>query len=847
MATTTAPLSEDQPGYVSDDRFEEIWKPPPGLWGWLTTVQNGYLGMRFIAMSLLFFVLGGIVALLMRTQLAVPENTLLDPETYNRFFTMHGSTMMFLFTIPLVEGIATLVLPQMLGSRELPFPRLTAFAFWSFLLGGLIFYASFFFNAVPDGGWFAYVPLTNTEYSPDLGMDFWLLGLNVAEIGAIAGAFEIIIAFFKMRAPGMTLSRIPIFAWAMMVTAFMMIFAFTPLIVGSLMLEIDRKFGTNFYRPEAGGNPLLWQHIFWIFGHPDVYIQFIPAVGIVSTVVPVFARRRLIGHNFVIVSLVATGFLSFGLWVHHMFTTGLPELSLSFFTAASIMIAIPSGVQVFAWITTIWNGKPVWTTSFLFIIGFLVNFVLGGLTGVMVAVMPFDMQVHDSYFVVAHFHYVLIGGVVFPIFAGIYYWAPKYIERMLSERLGKINFWLVFIGFNLTFFPMHISGFLGMPRRVYTYQEGRGLESWNMLSTIGAYVLALGILVFIINYIWTMRSGEKAPANPWNADTLDWATPTPMPQYGFRTLPIVHSRSPVWDQEALSKGDERTEKLVHALARWPIDWRSQLVTSTLDAHPQEVFRVAGPSIWPLVASAGLMMFSFFLIFDLITPAAISIAITVIGLLGWHGQDYGVVTRHTQRDEEFEREHGIPVRAEGSRGVSRAAMLLTIATVATGTATLLFSYLYLRLDQPQWPPEGIPLPNIPLPAVALAAIVLGSVGMWWAARGVRRDTWGAVRGGLAVAVLTGLVYIALQLYHLTLAGFNHQSQAYGSLYFIITIVQAAVIGGGLLAVGATLFWALRSKGSASEQNSVTDLSLYWIYGGVSSVLVFVTLYVLPYVI
>ena len=518
MTTPVSPLTTEPP--VSDEEFGRVWDIPPGLWGRLITVQNSPLGMRFIATSLFFFVLGGFDALMMRIQLARPDNTFVDPETYNRLFTIHGSVMMFLFSIPLIQGVTTLVMPQMLGARELPFPRLTSFSYWTFLFGGLIFYLSRFLDAMPDTGWTAYMPLSGQQFSPGKGLDFWLLGLNVAEVGAIAGAIEMIIAFFKMRAPGMTLNRVPIFAWAMLVTSFMMLFAFTPLIVGSTLLELDRKIGTHFFNPGAGGDPLLWQHIFWIFGHPDVYIQFLPAVGIISMIIPVFTRKALVGYPFVVMAMVATGFMSFGLWAHHMFTTGLPELSLSFFSAASILIAIPSGIQVFAWIATIWRGKPVWKTPFLFLMGFFMLFVLGGLTGVMVAVAPFDLQVHDTHFVVAHFHYVLIGGMLFPIFAAIYYWSPKYFAHgiMLNERLGQWHFWLLFLGFNVAFFPMHLTGLLGMPRRVYTYKAGLGLELPNLISTIGAFMIGAAMIVFFWNLYWSWRRGEKPHANPWNSE-----------------------------------------------------------------------------------------------------------------------------------------------------------------------------------------------------------------------------------------------------------------------------------------------------------------------------------------
>ncbi|HJR17532.1 MAG TPA: cbb3-type cytochrome c oxidase subunit I, partial [Gemmatimonadales bacterium] len=442
------------------EEFKQTWSSPRGLLGILREVNNIPIAHRYMITGFGFFLLGGLLALLMRIQLGTPENTFLDAETYNQIFTMHGTTMMFLFVIPFIEALANYMLPLLIGTRDLPFPRMTAFSYWTFLFGGLFLYSSFFFGLAPDGGWFAYVPLTNIEYSPGLNLDFWDIGLSVAEIAALGAAAEMIVAILRMRAAGMTLNRMPLFAWAMLVTGVMIIFAFTPLIVGTAMLELDRKGITAFFKPEAGGKPLLWQHLFWVFGHPEVYIMFIPAAGIVSHVVQTFARRPLVSYTLMVLSIVATGFLSFGLWVHHMFTTGLAAVAMGFFTAASLAIAIPNGIQVFGWIATLWGGRPVWRTPLLFVVGFLVIFTIGGLTGVMVGAVPFDWQAHDSYFIVAHFHYVLIGGVIFPLFAGLYYWLPKVTGRLLSEKLGKWNFWLMFVFFNVAFFPMHLSGLL---------------------------------------------------------------------------------------------------------------------------------------------------------------------------------------------------------------------------------------------------------------------------------------------------------------------------------------------------------------------------------------------------
>src|SRR5688572_12576218 len=444
------------------ERLSAVWQVPKG-WRIVTAVNNTVIGYFYIGTAFLFFLLAGILALLMRTQLAVPSNSFLSPDTYNPIFTMHGTVMMFLFAVPAVEAMGILLLPQMLVARDLPFPRLGAYAFWAYFIGGLIFCGTLFFDLAPSGGWFMYPPLTSTRYSPGIGADFWLLGIGFIEISAIAGAIEIIVGVLRTRAPGMTLGRMPMFAWTMLIFATMIVFAFPAVILATIMLELERAFGWPFFIAEKGGDALLWQHLFWFFGHPEVYIIFLPAAGMVSMIVATMARTPLVAHNLIVVALIATGFFSFGLWVHHMFTTGLPAMSLSFFSAASMAVAIPSGIQVFAWIATIASGRLLMRTPTFFILGFFFIFTLGGLTGVMVAMVPFDWQVHDTYFVVAHLHYVLVGGMVFPLFGALYYWVPAFSRRVLSERLGKATFALMFIGFNVAFFPMHITGLMGMP------------------------------------------------------------------------------------------------------------------------------------------------------------------------------------------------------------------------------------------------------------------------------------------------------------------------------------------------------------------------------------------------
>jgi cytochrome c oxidase subunit I+III len=526
--------------------LQSTWADAPGFWGWLTTIDHKRIGRRYIATAFVFFVLGGILALAMRTQLARPENGLMGPNRYNQLFSMHGTTMMFLFAVPIMEAVAVYIIPLMVGTRNIAFPRLNAFSYWIYLAGGIMIWIAFAMNVGPEAGWFSYVPLASSDFSPGKRTDFWAQMITFTEVSALAIAVELVATILKARAPGMTLARMPLFVWSMLVTSFMVIFAMPAVMLSSTFLIADRLVGTHFYNVAEGGDALLWQHLFWFFGHPEVYIIFLPALGMVSSIIETFSRRPVFAHTLMVLALIATGFFAFGLWVHHMFATGLPALGNSFYTAASMVIAIPSGVQIFSWIATIGSGRPYFATPLLFVLGFFAIFVLGGLTGVMLASVPLDLQVHDTYFVVAHFHYVLIGGSVFPLFGAFYYWFPKFTGRMLDEKLGKWNFWLFFVGFNVTFFPMHYLGLIGMPRRVYTYQPGLGWDLWNFIATIGAYMIALSVLLFIVNVVRSLRSGRIAGDNPWHASTLEWATSSPPPTYNFAAIPCVDSLVPLW-------------------------------------------------------------------------------------------------------------------------------------------------------------------------------------------------------------------------------------------------------------------------------------------------------------
>jgi cytochrome c oxidase subunit I+III len=829
---------------LTGEELNRLWADPPGLRGQLTGVQNDKIGTRLLLTGFFFLLLGGSFdSFVMRMQLAVPENSLVSPQLYNELFTNHGTVVMFLVILPIFEGFAILLLPLLLGTREMPFPRLGAFSYWTFLLGGLLYYSSTLFKAVPNAGWFAYTPLSGLEFSPDLALDFWVLGLGVAEVAAIAAGIEIIIGVLKMRAPGMTLSRIPLFAWAVVVMAFMILFAFTTLIIASLLLELDRGFGTQFFNPQRGGSSLLWQHLFWIFGHPEVYIQFVPATGVVSMIVATFARRRIVGYTWQVGALVAIGFLSFSLWAHHMFAVGLPTLVLSFFAAASMVIALPAGVQFVSWLATIWSGRPVWKTPFLFVVGFLVTFVIGGITGVMVAAPPFDLQAHDSYFVVGHFHYVLIGGVAFPIFAGVYYWFPKFTGRLLDERLGRWNFWLLFAGVNLAFFPMHIVGLLGMPRRVYTYEAGLGWEPYNLLSSIGVLVIIMGIAVFIWNVARSYRRGDEAGNNPWGAATLEWAVPSPPAEHGWSILPIVRSRHPLWDQDELHRGEERLERFVHGLSRWPLRWRAAVIVGTADARPQEVFRVANPSIWPLVAGCGLVFIFAAELIKLRWGIAVGAAIVTVAVIAWNWPQEAPMT--VEEEAAFEAEHGVPVNAGGSVVVAAWGTALVILVVAVAFSALLLSYFYLRLENPLWPPPGIADPGVGRAILAAGLVVASGAVVQAALRRLRAADQRGFIAALAVAFALAGGGVVVQVLDLARLGFGWTDHAYGSIFFLLAGFVVMVAAAALIVVALTLYWAVRGQYTARRHASVANVARFWAAMVVIWVVGFGALYLGPH--
>lgn len=562
------------------------WTRPAGVLGWLGDVDHKAIGRRYIVTAFAFFALGGVLALIMRLQLAGPERDLVGPDLYNQIFTTHGSTMMFLFAVPVLQGFGVYLVPLMVGTRNVAFPRLNAYGYWVYLIGAVFLWGGLLTNTGPDAGWFAYVPLSGPEYGVGKRVDVWAQMITFTELSALAVAINLITTILKHRAPGMALHRMPMFVWAMLITNVMVVFAMPAVMLASSMLAADRLVGTHFFNAAEGSDPLLWQHLFWYFAHPEVYIIFLPGLGFVSSIVVPFARTQLVGYPAMVLSMATTAFIGFGVWVHHMFATGLPQLGESFFTAASLLITIPTAIQFFLWIATLWRGRVRLLTPMLFVLAFFVTFLIGGLTGVMVASVPLDLQLHDSFFVVAHLHYVLIGGSVFPLLGAVYYWFPKITGRMLDERLGALSCALVFIGFHLTFFPMHQLGLDGMPRRVFTYDATTGWGPLNLVATVGAIVLGAGLVITVANVLRARRRGAVAGGDPWQADGLEWTTTSPPPAFNFTHLPTVRDRYAAWtsppDQPVVyGVRDDRPELLVTRVIDGDPDHRSELASFTL--------------------------------------------------------------------------------------------------------------------------------------------------------------------------------------------------------------------------------------------------------------------------
>ncbi len=604
-----------------EERLTELWETPKSVYGWFATVDHKDLGIRYLVTAFLFLLIGGVEALVMRIQLMRANESFLSPEMYNQLFSMHGITMIFWYASPILTGFSVYLVPLMAGARDIAYPRLNSFTYWTFLLSGVLVYIGPLMGEAPHAGWFSYMPYTNIIYSPTHGMDFYAISLIFLGISTTAAAINFIVTILRFRAPGMAISKMPLFLYSTLTISVTIVFAMPALTLACIFMELERRWGFHFFGTDAGGNPLLWQQLFWFFGHPWVYVIFLPATGMISLIIPVFSRRPIVGYTYVALSTVLTGAVGFSVWLHHMFTVGMSDMAMSFFSAGSMTISLFTTITIFAWVATVWHGRPVATTSMLYALGSVALLVVGGLSGVVTGIIPVDWQLHNTYYVVAHIHYVLIGANVFPVFAGLYFWIPKMTGRMMNERLGKWSFWVMFVGFNIGFFPMHLVGIMGMPRRIYTYPAGLGLQPMNELMTFGAFMLGIGILLSIINLFYSLRRGEYAGNNPWNADGLEWAMESPPPVYETVHIPAVSTRHPLWDEfdEDEDPGDERV--LAQA--------RLTLTTSLLDAVPLSAASMPKESLVPLMMSLALFGFFLALVYQLLWVCLAGLILTYL--------------------------------------------------------------------------------------------------------------------------------------------------------------------------------------------------------------------------
>jgi len=829
---------------AQEKRLEAVWETPRGFRYW-SAVNNTEVGRWYTATSFIFFLFAGALALLMRAQLAVPDNDLLSAQLYNQAFTLHGTAMMFLFAVPIFEAVAILLLPTMLAARDLPFPRLSAYGYWCFLLGGIFVCGSIFFGAAPDAGWFMYPPLTTDPKLTGIGADIWLLGLSFIEVASIAAAVELIVGVLKCRPPGMRINMIPLYCWYVLVVAGMILFAFPPLIAGDILFELERLAGWPFFDASKGGDPVLWQHLFWIFGHPEVYIVFLPSIALLAMIVPTFARRKIIGYSWIVLAAVGTGFLSFGLWVHHMFTVGLPAISLGFFSAASEAVAIPTGVQIFVFIATMLAGRVVSSTPMLFAAGALAIFVFGGLTGVMVAIAPFDWQAHDSYFVVAHLHYVLIGGMVLPLFAGAYYYYPLVTARKLSDRLGHWVFWLMFLGFNIGFMPMHFSGLRGMPRRVFTYPGGLGFDWLNLVSTLGALIFASGILLFTWDAAWGWRRRAVAPRNPWKAGTLEWLNPLPGPDYGVRSVPAIASRYPLWDDPDIMR---RVDAGLEFLPDAEEGKRETLVTSVLDGRPLQCLRVPGNSFMPMVAAlltGAVFILTTFHLYWL--GLAFGVA-ALFSILVWLWRGTATVPEKQAKDIG----HGVrvPLYMSGVKSVGWWAMFITMTGDMTAFGSLVFSYFYFWTIHPVFPPldaTGAPMgPGLLWPAIAFAAGAAAWLAMLWARRANTAGNAAGLRLGLLLSALLALLAAAATLMGPRAGGLDPTTHSYPASVWVLAGWAALHLVAGVVMQLYALARSLAGRLTREHDIDIQNVVLYWHFAAVTLLVTLATIALFPLV-
>lgn len=826
---------QDQDKSAEETQLRAVWKNPPG-WRYWTSVNNTEVGLWYGSTAFAFILFAGLLGLLVRAQLAVPDNDLLSAEFYNQVYTLHGTVMMFLFAVPIFEAVAIFLLPSMLGARELPFPRLGAFGFWSFLIGGVFVCGSIFFNAAPNAGWFMYPPLATSEQA-GIGADIWLLGLSFIEVASLAAAVELIVGIMKCRAPGMRVNIMPLFAWYLLIVAGMILFAFPPLIAGDLLFEMQRMFDWPFFNPERGGDPLLWQHLFWIFGHPEVYIIFLPAIALLAMIIPTFAGRPIVGYSWIVLAAVGTGFLSFGLWVHHMFATGLPQISLAFFSAASEAVSIPTGVQIFVFIATMLAGRVIFSIPMLFAMGGIAIFVMGGLTGVMVALVPFDWQAHDTYFVVAHLHYVLIGGMLFPVFAGLYYYYPLIDGKHMSERVGRFAFWMMFVGFNITFFPMHLAGLRGMPRRVFTYPADIGWDWLNLMSTMGAVVLGIGMFAVVVDVTLHRRRQPRGELNPWNAGTLEWVS-EPEEKWGVRSIPRITSRYPLWDQKGLAEEVKRGDWYLPDAKEGR---RETLVTSVLDAEPEQVLRVAGTSYISIISAVTLGTVFVALTFKWWILSLFSGVAFLAAIVWWLWTGTGHIPEKEEKD--VGRGLSLPLYASGAKSVGWWAMFITMVGDGTAFGSLVFGYFFFWTIHQDFT-VGLAGPGLFWPMAALALFAASWAATVGAREVNRRGKVGLARALIMIGALFAAAGCVAALAGPWTTGMDPTEHVYPAIVWVL-VIWAAVHG--VVGVIMQLYCLARSfagRMTPRYDMDICNVALYWHFMLVTAVTTFAVVGLFP---
>ncbi|HEX2438293.1 MAG TPA: cytochrome c oxidase subunit I [Methylomirabilota bacterium] len=780
---------------------------------WIATVDHKRIGILYGVTAFAFFLIGGLEALIIRLQLAGPHRAVVSAERFNELFTMHGTTMVFLAIMPFSSAFFNYLVPLLIGARDVAFPRLNALSYWIFLFGGLFLNASFLVGAAPDGGWFGYTSLTLRQFSPGLNIDFWMLSLQILGASSIMAGVNFIVTILNMRAPGMTLMRMPVFVWMTLTVQFLIVLAFPPITVGLIFLTFDRFFGTHFYDVLAGGDLHLWQHLFWIFGHPEVYILILPAFGIVSEVLPTFARKPLFGAPVVIYSGILIGFFGFGVWSHHMFAAGMGPVADAAFAIATMLIAIPTGVKIFNWLATLWGGQLRGTVALHYAIGLIALFTIGGLSGVMHASPPVDLQQTDTYFVVAHFHYVLIGGSLFGLLAGAFYWWPKITGRLLDERWGRLQFWLMFVGFNLTFFPQHYLGAIGMPRRIYTYGPATGWAFWNLVSTIGAFGIGLSILVFAILAVRSLISGPIAPADPWDGRTLEWRTSSPPPVHNFDVIPPVYGRDTFWREK---HGDSRGR-------------RPPPLPPVADPHG---IHLPAPSFWPIVAAAGVVIGGIGALTHLWVVFA-GVAILLIGA-------WAFALEH----------HGNPAHADqtGLLGVDhrKLAMWVFIGSECLLFGTLIATYLAYK-GRSVIGPHPHEILNIPLTTISTFDLLMSSLLMVLALAAVQRGDRVQARLWLLGTAIFGAIFLGFQAWEFTEfvhEGLTLQQNLFGSTFFVLTGFHGGHVTLGVALLLTLWILDLRGKLSVADAPKVEIVGLYWHFVDVVWIVIFTVVYLIP---